>query len=109
MAINGADGILGINGLGRIGKLTLWHEAGNQRFERLVVNTGREVGMGLDAIVRYLSSDSTYGSDDSALCGAVPLAWVDRIHFRTEEEKQRFAIREGGRTIGAGVISKIIE
>jgi elongation factor Tu len=24
------------------------------------------------------------------------------------EEKQRFAIREGGRTIGAGVISKII-
>jgi elongation factor Tu len=25
------------------------------------------------------------------------------------EEKQRFAIREGGRTIGAGVISKIIE
>ncbi|MBW2629177.1 MAG: hypothetical protein JRE45_16360, partial [Deltaproteobacteria bacterium] len=25
------------------------------------------------------------------------------------EEKQRFAIREGGRTIGAGVISKIID
>ena len=25
------------------------------------------------------------------------------------EEKQRFAIREGGRTVGAGVISKIIE
>jgi translation elongation factor EF-Tu-like GTPase len=25
------------------------------------------------------------------------------------EEKQRFAIREGGRTIGAGVISTIIE
>ena len=62
MAANGADGILGINGLGRIGKLTLWHEAGNQRFERLVVNTGRQVGKGLDAIVRYLSSDSTYGS-----------------------------------------------
>jgi glyceraldehyde 3-phosphate dehydrogenase len=62
MAANGADGILGINGLGRIGKLTLWHEAGNQRFERLVVNTGRQVGKGIDAIVRYLSSDSTYGS-----------------------------------------------
>ena len=25
------------------------------------------------------------------------------------EEKQRFAIREGGRTVGAGVISQIIE
>jgi len=25
------------------------------------------------------------------------------------EEKQRFAIREGGRTVGAGVITKIIE
>ena len=62
MAVNGADGILGINGLGRIGKLTLWHEAGNQRFERLVVNTGRPVGKGVDSIVRYLSSDSTYGS-----------------------------------------------
>ncbi|MEM9072437.1 MAG: elongation factor Tu, partial [Myxococcota bacterium] len=25
------------------------------------------------------------------------------------EEKQRFAIREGGKTVGAGVVSKIIE
>ncbi|MCR4429115.1 MAG: hypothetical protein NUV68_07300, partial [Caldiserica bacterium] len=25
------------------------------------------------------------------------------------EESQRFAIREGGRTIGAGVVTKIIE
>jgi len=25
------------------------------------------------------------------------------------EEKQRFAIREGGRTVGAGVVSKIIK
>jgi elongation factor Tu len=24
------------------------------------------------------------------------------------EEKQRFAIREGGRTVGAGVVSKIL-
>ena len=62
MTVNGADGVLGINGLGRIGKLTLWHEAANQRFKRLVVNTGRQVGNGLDGVVRYLSSDSTYGS-----------------------------------------------
>jgi elongation factor Tu len=25
------------------------------------------------------------------------------------EEKQRFAIREGGRTVGAGVVTKILE
>jgi elongation factor Tu len=25
------------------------------------------------------------------------------------EERQRFAIREGGRTVGAGVVTKIIE
>jgi glyceraldehyde 3-phosphate dehydrogenase len=61
MEANG-EGVLGINGLGRIGKLTLWHEAGNQRFRRLVVNTGRLVGKGIDGVVRYLSSDSTYGS-----------------------------------------------
>ena len=34
---------------------------------------------------------------------------VDLITPAAMEEKQRFAIREGGRTIGAGVISKILE
>ncbi len=34
---------------------------------------------------------------------------VELITPAAMEEKQRFAIREGGRTIGAGVISKIIE
>jgi elongation factor Tu len=34
---------------------------------------------------------------------------VNLITPAAMEEKQRFAIREGGRTIGAGVISKIIE
>ena len=34
---------------------------------------------------------------------------VELINTVAMEEKQRFAIREGGRTVGAGVISKIIE
>jgi elongation factor Tu len=34
---------------------------------------------------------------------------VNLITPAAMEAKQRFAIREGGRTIGAGVISKIIE
>ena len=36
--------VLGINGLGRIGKLTLWHHIGRKYFKEIVVNQGREVG-----------------------------------------------------------------
>lgn len=52
---------LGINGLGRIGKLLLWHELGHDDFDRFVVNTGRQVGTSLDSLVQYLAKDSTYG------------------------------------------------
>jgi len=55
-------GTLGINGLGRIGKLTVWYEVAAGRFDRLVVNPGRPIGKGLDAAAHYLSVDSTYGS-----------------------------------------------
>ncbi|MCX5975962.1 MAG: elongation factor Tu, partial [Coprothermobacterota bacterium] len=34
---------------------------------------------------------------------------VELIYPMAMEESQRFAIREGGRTIGAGVVTKIIE
>ena len=34
---------------------------------------------------------------------------VELITTIALEEKQRFAIREGGRTVGSGVVSKIIE
>jgi len=53
---------LGINGLGRIGKLTVWNEISEKRFGRLVVNVGREVGRNVDDIVQYLETDSTYGA-----------------------------------------------
>ena len=52
---------LGINGLGRIGKLLLWYELGHNDFDRVVVNVGRQVGTSLDAVVQYLAKDSTYG------------------------------------------------
>ena len=55
-------GTLGINGLGRIGKLTVWYEVAAGRFNHLVVNPGRQVGKGIEAVAHYLSSDSTYGS-----------------------------------------------
>ncbi|HLA82284.1 MAG TPA: glyceraldehyde 3-phosphate dehydrogenase NAD-binding domain-containing protein [Thermoleophilia bacterium] len=53
---------LGINGLGRIGKLTLWYHLGHDDFDRIVVNVGRQVGTSLDSVVEYISKDSTYGA-----------------------------------------------
>ena len=52
---------LGINGLGRIGKLTLWHHLGQDDFDSFVINQGRQVGTSLKSVVEYLSKDSTYG------------------------------------------------
>ncbi len=52
---------LGINGLGRIGKLTLWHHVGRKHFDEIVVNVGRQVGTGLKDIAAYIARDSTYG------------------------------------------------
>jgi glyceraldehyde 3-phosphate dehydrogenase len=56
-----AQRTLGINGLGRIGKLLLWYELGHDEFDRVVVNVGRPVGTSLDAVVQYIAKDSTYG------------------------------------------------
>lgn len=52
---------LGINGLGRIGKLSLWHHVSRKHFEGLVVNIGREVGGGLSDLAASIERDSTYG------------------------------------------------
>lgn len=52
---------LGINGLGRIGKLSLWHHAARGYISELVVNIGREAGQGLEDIASYIERDSTYG------------------------------------------------
>ncbi len=57
----GVQRTLGINGLGRIGKLVLWYHLGRDEFERIVVNVGRPVGTSLDAVVQYIAKDSTYG------------------------------------------------
>ena len=58
----GGQRTLGINGLGRIGKLTLWHHLGQDEFDRIVINTGRQVGTSLDALAQYISKDTTYGA-----------------------------------------------
>jgi glyceraldehyde 3-phosphate dehydrogenase len=53
--------VLGINSLGRIGKLTLWHHVGRKYFKEIVVNLGREVGTGFDAVAQAIEKDATYG------------------------------------------------
>lgn len=60
---------LGINGLGRIGKLSLWHHAGRKFFDNIVINVGRDVGKSFDDIVHYIERDTTYGRLDSFLHG----------------------------------------
>jgi len=52
---------LGINGLGRIGKLSVWHHAARGYFSEIIVNIGREAGGSLEDIARYMERDSTYG------------------------------------------------
>jgi glyceraldehyde 3-phosphate dehydrogenase len=60
---------LGINGLGRIGKLSLWHHAGRQHFDGIVANIGREVGTGLQDLAEAIEKDSTYGRLSNYLHG----------------------------------------
>ena len=52
---------LGINGLGRIGKLSVWHHVSRGYFSGLVINIGREAGGGLEDVASYIERDSTYG------------------------------------------------
>ena len=52
---------LGLNGLGRIGKLSLWNHVSKQFFSEIVVNLGRNVGGGLEDIAASIEKDSTYG------------------------------------------------
>ena len=54
--------LLGINGAGRIGKLTLWHHLLSRKFDGIVLNVGREVGKSLEDLVQSLTTDSTYGN-----------------------------------------------
>lgn len=60
---------LGINGLGRIAKLTIWHHVDRRYFSELFVNIGREVGTGLNDIAHFIEKDSTYGSLHGYLFG----------------------------------------
>ncbi|MBW2093637.1 MAG: glyceraldehyde-3-phosphate dehydrogenase [Deltaproteobacteria bacterium] len=74
---------LGVNGLGRIGKLTLWYHIGRKYVEEIVVNIGRNVGRSLEDIAHYLERDSTYGSLGSYLYGHRAGNVVEEIDEKT--------------------------
>jgi len=62
-------GKLGINGLGRIGKLSIWQHVGRKAFSEIVVNIGRPVGTSLDDVAGFIEKDSTYGTVHNYLYG----------------------------------------
>jgi glyceraldehyde 3-phosphate dehydrogenase len=63
------SGRLGINGLGRIGKLSIWQHVGCKEFPEIVVNMGRPIGTSLDDVARFIEKDSTYGTIQNYLYG----------------------------------------
>ncbi len=60
---------LGINGLGRIGKLSVWHHVSRKHFSGIVVNIGREVGKNLGDLAAAIERDSSYGRLSAYLHG----------------------------------------
>ncbi len=60
---------LGLNGMGRIGKLSLWHHVSRKHFSELVINVGREIGQGLNDLAASVERDSSYGRLGTYLYG----------------------------------------
>jgi len=81
---------LGINGFGRIGKLTVWHHIGRKFFDEIIVNIGREAGTSIYDIAQYLETDSTYGSLHSFLYGQKASSIISDI-----DEKNGTIIADG--------------
>jgi len=80
--------VLGINSLGRIGKLTLWHHVGRKYFQEIVVNQGREVGTGLHSIAQLIEKDATYGLLHRFLHGVR----ANRVIEEVDEKKGKMVV-----------------
>jgi glyceraldehyde 3-phosphate dehydrogenase len=74
-----SDKRLGVNGFGRIGKLTVWHHIGRRYFDEIVVNIGRQAGTCLADIAHYLERDSTYGAIHTYLHGHTATGVIGEI------------------------------
>ncbi|MBW2603085.1 MAG: glyceraldehyde-3-phosphate dehydrogenase [Deltaproteobacteria bacterium] len=74
---------LGINGFGRIGKLTLWHHVGRKYFSEIIVNIGRGVGASLEDIAHYTERDSSYGLLHGFLYGQTAKSLISDMDEKT--------------------------
>jgi glyceraldehyde 3-phosphate dehydrogenase len=79
---------LGINGLGRIAKLSIWHQVERKYFSEIVVNIGREVGTRLADIAHFLEKDSTYGALHNYLYGVRASRCIEEL----DEESGSFRV-----------------
>jgi len=60
---------VGINGIGRIGKLLTWLLSVNEGQTEIILSTGRGVGTSIEDLATYLEYDSTYGSYSRMMFG----------------------------------------
>ena len=60
---------LGINGLGRIGKLVLWNQLIIKHFDGFVISLGRTAGTSANDLINFIIHDSTYGNLDRFMYG----------------------------------------
>jgi len=77
--VEGSGLKLGVNGFGRIGKLTVWHHIARKYFDEIVVNIGRPAGMSLEDIAHYVERDSTYGWLHGYLYGHTGRSVISKI------------------------------
>jgi len=80
--------ILGINGLGRIGKLSLWNHISRKSFSEIIINIGRKAGTSIEDIALYIEKDSSYGSLHSYLYGCK----AKRIITKLDDKKGQMLI-----------------
>jgi glyceraldehyde 3-phosphate dehydrogenase len=90
---------VGINGIGRIGKLLVWVMSTKSDLEEIVISTGRKTGKSLEDLVTYLGYDSTYGpyarflfgfqkekaieiKNDAIYMNGKKLVWLNESQFR---------------------------
>jgi glyceraldehyde 3-phosphate dehydrogenase len=77
------SGKLGINGLGRIGKLSIWQHVERKAFSEIVVNIGRPAGTSLDDVARFIEKDSTYGTLHNYLYGYKAGRLIENLDEKT--------------------------
>jgi glyceraldehyde 3-phosphate dehydrogenase len=90
---------VGINGIGRIGKLIAWVMSTKEDLDEIVISTGRKTGKSLEDLATYMGYDSTYGpyarflfgyrresaieiKNDSLYMNGKKVVWLNESQFR---------------------------